>query len=79
LLAYLRDARYARIVIVAHSQGTVISADQRYLHVQAGWGHRRRTARRARLWARRCATYARPLLWWIARRASSRAGGADLG
>ena len=35
LLAYLRDARYARIVIVAHSQGTVISADLlRYLHVQ---------------------------------------------
>ena len=35
LLAYLRDAGYARIVIVAHSQGTVISADLlRYLHVQ---------------------------------------------
>ena len=35
LLAYLRDAGYARIVIVAHSQGTVISADLlRHLHVQ---------------------------------------------
>jgi hypothetical protein len=35
LLAYLRDRGYARIVIVAHSQGTVISADLlRYLHVQ---------------------------------------------
>lgn len=35
LLAYLRAAGYARIVIVAHSQGTVISADLlRYLHVQ---------------------------------------------
>jgi hypothetical protein len=35
LLANLRDAGYARIVIVAHSQGTVISADLlRYLHVQ---------------------------------------------
>ncbi|TAK84123.1 MAG: hypothetical protein EPO20_15680 [Betaproteobacteria bacterium] len=35
LLAYLRNAGYARIVIVAHSQGTVISADLlRYLHVQ---------------------------------------------
>lgn len=35
LLAYLRDAGYARIVIVSHSQGTVISADLlRYLHVQ---------------------------------------------
>ncbi|HSD43285.1 MAG TPA: hypothetical protein VLD36_15640 [Burkholderiales bacterium] len=35
LLGYLRDAGYARIVIVAHSQGTVISADLlRYLHVQ---------------------------------------------
>ena len=35
LLAFLRDAGYARIVIVAHSQGTVISADLlRYLHVQ---------------------------------------------
>jgi hypothetical protein len=33
LLAFLRDAGYARIVIVAHSQGTVISADLlRYLH-----------------------------------------------
>ena len=35
LLAYLRDRGYARIVIVAHSQGTVVSADLlRYLHVQ---------------------------------------------
>ena len=35
LLAYLRDAGYERIVIVSHSQGTVISADLlRYLHVQ---------------------------------------------
>jgi hypothetical protein len=35
LLAHLRDASYARIVIVAHSQGTVISADLlRYLHAQ---------------------------------------------
>ena len=35
LLAHLRDAGYRRIVIVAHSQGTVISADLlRYLHVQ---------------------------------------------
>lgn len=35
LLAYLREAGYARIVIVAHSQGTVISADLlRYLHKQ---------------------------------------------
>jgi hypothetical protein len=35
LLVYLRDAGYTRIVIVAHSQGTVISADLlRYLHVQ---------------------------------------------
>jgi hypothetical protein len=35
LLAYLRESGYARIVIVAHSQGTVISADLlRYLHVQ---------------------------------------------
>src|SRR4030095_4855350 len=34
LLAYLRDRGYARIVIVSHSQGTVISADLlRYLHV----------------------------------------------
>lgn len=34
LLAYLRDAGYGRIVIVAHSQGTVISVDLlRYLHV----------------------------------------------
>ena len=34
LLAYLRDRGYSRIVIVAHSQGTVISADLlRYLHV----------------------------------------------
>jgi hypothetical protein len=35
LLVYLRDQSYARIVIVSHSQGTVISADLlRYLHVQ---------------------------------------------
>jgi hypothetical protein len=35
LLAYLRDRGYARIVIVAHSQGTVITADLlRHLHVQ---------------------------------------------
>jgi hypothetical protein len=35
LLSYLRDKGYARIVIVSHSQGTVISADLlRYLHVQ---------------------------------------------
>jgi hypothetical protein len=35
LLVYLRDQGYARIVIVSHSQGTVISADLlRYLHVQ---------------------------------------------
>jgi hypothetical protein len=35
LLAYLRDAGYTRIVIVSHSQGTVITADLlRYLHVQ---------------------------------------------
>jgi hypothetical protein len=35
LLVYLRDHGYARIVIVSHSQGTVISADLlRYLHVQ---------------------------------------------
>ena len=35
LLAYLRDRGYARVVIVSHSQGTVISADLlRYLHVQ---------------------------------------------
>lgn len=35
LLAYLREAGYARIVILAHSQGTVISADLlRYLRVQ---------------------------------------------
>ena len=35
LLTYLRDAGYQRIVIVSHSQGTVISADLlRYLHVQ---------------------------------------------
>jgi hypothetical protein len=34
VLAYLREAGYTRIVIVAHSQGTVISADLlRYLHV----------------------------------------------
>ncbi|HEX5531047.1 MAG TPA: hypothetical protein VFZ82_15880, partial [Methylomirabilota bacterium] len=35
LLGYLRDRGYARIVVVSHSQGTVISADLlRYLHVQ---------------------------------------------
>jgi len=35
LLAYLRGAGYARVVIVAHSQGTVISADLlRYLQAQ---------------------------------------------
>ncbi len=35
LLAYLREWGYARIVIVSHSQGTVISADLfRHLHVQ---------------------------------------------
>jgi hypothetical protein len=35
LLGYLRSRGYARIVIVAHSQGTVVSADLlRYLHVQ---------------------------------------------
>jgi hypothetical protein len=35
LLGYLRDRGYARVVIVSHSQGTVISADLlRYLHVQ---------------------------------------------
>jgi hypothetical protein len=35
VLLYLRDRGYARIVVVAHSQGTVISADLlRYLHVQ---------------------------------------------
>jgi hypothetical protein len=35
LLAYLRESDYRRIVVVAHSQGTVISADLlRYLHVQ---------------------------------------------
>jgi hypothetical protein len=35
LLVYLRDRGYARIVIVSHSQGTVISADLlRYLHVR---------------------------------------------
>lgn len=35
LLAYLRERGYARIVIVAHSQGTVISADLlRYLQTQ---------------------------------------------
>jgi hypothetical protein len=35
LLAYLRERGYARIVIVSHSQGTVVSADLlRYLHVQ---------------------------------------------
>jgi hypothetical protein len=35
LLSYLKDAEYSRIVIVAHSQGTVISAELlRYLHVK---------------------------------------------
>jgi hypothetical protein len=35
LLAYLRAAGYARVVIVAHSQGTVITADLlRHLHAQ---------------------------------------------
>jgi hypothetical protein len=35
LLRYLRDRGYERVVIVSHSQGTVISADLlRYLHVQ---------------------------------------------
>lgn len=35
LLTYLKDADYSRIVIVAHSQGTVISAELlRYLHVK---------------------------------------------
>jgi hypothetical protein len=35
LLAYLREADYSRIVIVSHSQGTVISAELlRYLHVK---------------------------------------------
>jgi len=35
LLRYLRDGGYERIVIVSHSQGTVISADLlHYLHVQ---------------------------------------------
>jgi hypothetical protein len=35
LLAYLRERGYARLVIVSHSQGTVISADLlRYLHGQ---------------------------------------------
>jgi hypothetical protein len=35
LLAWLREAGYARIVIVSHSQGTVISADLlRYLNAQ---------------------------------------------
>src|SRR5262245_43204088 len=35
LLGFLSDGGYARIVIVAHSQGTVISAELlRYLHVQ---------------------------------------------
>jgi hypothetical protein len=35
LLGYLRDRGYARLVVVSHSQGTVISADLlRYLHVQ---------------------------------------------
>lgn len=36
LLSYLRDGGYSRIVIVSHSQGTVISADLlRYLHVRS--------------------------------------------
>ena len=35
LLAHMREAGYARIVIVAHSQGSVISAELlRYLHAQ---------------------------------------------
>jgi hypothetical protein len=35
LLAHLRDAGYARVVVVAHSQGSVISAELlRYLHAQ---------------------------------------------
>ena len=35
LLGYLREQGYARIIVVAHSQGTVVSADLlRYLHVQ---------------------------------------------
>ncbi|HWK53081.1 MAG TPA: hypothetical protein VNR18_01825, partial [Hyphomicrobiales bacterium] len=35
LLAYLREAGYARIILVSHSQGTVISAELlHYLHVQ---------------------------------------------
>ncbi len=35
LLAYLREHGYSRVVIVSHSQGSVISADLlRYLHVQ---------------------------------------------
>jgi hypothetical protein len=35
LLRYLRERGYKRVVIVSHSQGTVISADLlRYLHVQ---------------------------------------------
>jgi hypothetical protein len=35
LLAYLKEAKYERIVIVAHSQGTVISAELlHYLHVK---------------------------------------------
>ncbi|HXJ79669.1 MAG TPA: hypothetical protein VMS64_13425 [Candidatus Methylomirabilis sp.] len=35
LLTHLRDQGYARLVIVSHSQGTVISTDLlRYLHVQ---------------------------------------------
>jgi len=39
LLAYIREAGYSRVVIVAHSQGTVISADLlRYLHVQRRLG-----------------------------------------
>jgi hypothetical protein len=47
LLAHLRDAGYARAVIVAHSQGTVISADLlRYLHAQ---GRLREVAGKVRL------------------------------
>jgi hypothetical protein len=39
LLRYLRDRGYRRLVIVSHSQGTVISADLlRYLHVQGRLG-----------------------------------------
>ncbi|MFN0318390.1 MAG: hypothetical protein ACKVQA_25475 [Burkholderiales bacterium] len=39
LLSHLRDAGYTRVVLVAHSQGTVICADLlRYLHVQGRLG-----------------------------------------